>query len=180
MSTSKAAVVASALMGKVASIVGYIFGIFSLMIIIVGITDLDSPGAFVAVVFLLGVLAVSVFLIVRGIKIKRRIKRFKQYISLISGAGMTSVARIAGATTHSVDFVINDLQRMIDKKFFANATIDYQSGEILIGGRAPGAAAVAQQVVTAEYEYVSCSGCGANNSKQKGLPDTCDYCGSPI
>ena len=180
MSTSKAAVVASSLMGKIASIVGYIFGIFSLMIIIVGITDLDSPGAFGAVVFLLGVLAVSVFLIVRGIKIKRRIKRFKQYISLISGAGMTSVASIAGATTHSVDFVSNDLQRMIDKKFFANAAIDYQSGEILIGGRAPGTAAVAQQVVTAEYECVACSGCGANNSKQKGLSDTCDYCGSPI
>ena len=178
MNTSKAAVGVSSLLGKIASLVGYVLGVFSLIIIIVGLTDLGSSGAFTAMMFLVGVLVGCVALIIKGKKIKRRIMRFRRYVSMISRDGVTSIAILAEATSQSVDFVKNDIQRMIDKKFFVNAVIDWHSGEIIIGGRVPGAEP--QQVTAAEYVPVKCTGCGATNLKQKGLSGACEYCGSLI
>jgi predicted PurR-regulated permease PerM len=135
-------------------------------------------------VFLL--IAFGIFLIFKGYQIKQRIKRFKQYVSLISTKNMTSLENIAASTSQSLDFVKKDLQKMIDKKFFANAAIDVAANEVVIGGKTTSAAtsvSAPQQTQTAaqsKLEKFTCSGCGASGTKPKGALSNCDYCGSTV
>ncbi len=181
MNTSKAAVVVSTIVGKVCSILGYsILVVFGLPLIF-GAFGSDSAQ----IIFVLVCIGLGTFLIVLGIKNKHRIKRFKIYVGLISMEHMTSLENIASSTSQSIDFVSNDIQKMIDKKFFANANIDKMTNEIIIGETKAQPQIVAtpqpaQQNTIAENENVKCQGCGAMNLKQKGVAINCEYCGSPI
>jgi len=180
MNTSKAAVAVSAIFGKISSVLGYAFGLIGIIGFSVEISEnRETSGFVIAVVFT----ALGVFLIIKGVQIKRRIRRFKRYVSLISTQQMKSLENIAASTSQSVDFVRNDLQKMINKKFFANASINAVTNEIVIGGMAaqpvwPAPAQNTQYAVQPEFEMYTCSGCGASGTKQKGVPGSCDYCGS--
>ena len=182
MNTSKAAVGVNAVLGKVSSIVGYFLGACGLIGLAVEISEnRESSGFVVGFVFV----AVGVFLILKGAQIKRRIKRFKRYISLISTQQMTSLENIAASTAQSVDYIKKDLQRMIDKRFLVNASINVATNEINIGGVAASAVSAANiyeanTEANSEWEMFTCSGCGASGTKTKGVPGNCDYCGSLV
>ena len=182
MNTSKAAVVVNAIIGKISSIVGYTFAAFGAIGLIVELSEgLENSGFIVGAIFITS----GVLLILKGIRTKQIIKRFKLYISLISVHQMSSLDAIAAATSQSVDFVKDDLQKMINKSFFASASINAATNEIIIDGvvLSPFAAAPAQQaqaVAQYEMEVYTCRGCGASGTKTKGVPGNCDYCGSHV
>ncbi|MCL2392249.1 MAG: hypothetical protein FWC66_06515 [Oscillospiraceae bacterium] len=182
MNTSKVAITTSIIFGKIASIVGYTLGPISLFLVIFALVDLHAVGAVVALVFFLLLLALSVFLIIKGAQTKRRIKRFRQYISLISVHHMTSIDNIAANTSQSAAFVRSDLQQMINKKFFCNAYIDALTNEIVIGGTATNVASQASNISApqGQLRVTTCVGCGATNSVIEGQVAKCEYCGSPI
>jgi len=174
MKTSKAAVVANSAFGKIVSIIGYIFGPLMLLVLLFGLPEEDTVGTAVICIILI---AFSVLAIIKGVQIKRRVKRFKQYVSLISGQQMTSLENIAASTNQTVDFVGNDLKKMIKSRFFAQAKIDTAANEIVIGGTAT--RPKRSQTQTELEDYI-CSGCDAQGSKPKGSGGICDYCGSPV
>ena len=191
MNKSKVAVAASAALGKIASVIGFILGICSLPIIIYGLSDLGANGAIPAVVMLLVVFMFSVFLVIKGAQIKRRIKRFRCYVALISEQQMTSIDDIAASTSKSVQFVSNDLLLMVRRKFFSNASINTLSNEIIIGatakpaeptgspvGAAPPGQPTTQSTPHCDWVVYKCSGCGASGAKHNGAPGICEYCGS--
>lgn len=185
MNRSKTVLIINTILGKFLTVFGYFMGGFSLIIMCVGVTDLKSSGAFAGMVFLFIILGLSILAIIKGYQIKQMVKRFKTYVSLISIENITSLEDIASSTSQSVDFVKNDLQKMIDKKFFANAYIDKQSNEIIIGSSnsQPSVPISSESfhlnvVTEIETESVQCLGCGAMNLKQKGGSGNCDYCGS--
>lgn len=184
MSATNVKVSVSATVGKIMSVIGYILGAVSLLFIIFCLMDLGSRGAKETLVFFLFVLAFCGFLIRKGSQIKQRIKRFKQYIALISTEQITSLENIATRTSQSMDFVKNDLQMMIDKNYFANAAIDMRTHAVIIGNSpvsAPSSTSASKQVQTAaQLEKFTCSGCGASGMKPKGEAVSCEYCGSPI
>ena len=164
MNTSKGSVVISGLLGKFASIFGYCFAFTG----IVGLStelskDGESSGVVVAIIF--AVLGVS--LIVHGSRIKRRIKRFKQYISLISAQRMTSIGSIAAATLQYVDFVKKDLKKMISIKYFINATINEATNEIVIYGMAPMPTAVDATAAAAAYAAAAAAAAATANIQQQ-------------
>jgi len=183
MNTSKVALVANAVLGKVLSIVGYFVGIFSLIMVIASIISLTEEDGMLAVLIVFTIfLALSVLLIMKGARTKRMIKRFKHYVSLISGQQMTSLENIAASTSQTVDYVSNDLKKMINKKFFSNATIDMAAKEIIIGSGAT-AKPWSNQVqygAQAEMVYYTCPGCDASGTKPKGLNVECEYCGTTV
>lgn len=186
MDTSKVAVGAAKVAGKMASIFGYLIGGFFLICFIVVLADPGSatPGsqAMLAVIFA-AFTAAGVLLAAYGWRTKRRLRRFKQYVNLISVEHIFAITQLATASSQSVDFVIRDLQKMIDSRFFANAQIDRGNDLIVIGQPQPEAAdPVRVQVKTAEAEMetVTCPGCGAANSRPKGTKGTCDYCGTQL
>jgi 26S proteasome regulatory complex component, contains PCI domain len=174
--SSKAAIITSVVIGKISSIVGYAFAfIFGLPLIMGAFHEVGA--AIVAIVFI----AISVALILNGIKIKKRNRRFKKYVGLISVENQTSLENIASSTMQSLDFVTRDIQKMIDKKFFLNAYIDKETNEIVLQRRntegkfAPAAANAPVEMIT-----VTCKGCGAVNSIPKGSVAECEFCGSPL
>ena len=180
MNKSKVVVVANAALGKIASIIGYTLGSFFLLGIIATISgDMEDPVA--SIIICLFLLVFSIFLIIKGSQIKRRIRRFKRYVSLISTQQMTSLENLAASTSQSVDFVRNDLKMMINKSFFANASIDMAANEIVIGGSRSQTATQTQGFgQQAELGTYNCTGCGASGTKIKGVPGSCDYCGSAV
>lgn len=194
MGNTKAAVVVYTIFGKISSIAGYVLAAIGVIGFSAEITNKrESSTVVTAFIFI----ALGVFLIINGIKSKRRIKRFKQYVTLISTQRITSLDSIAANTSRSVDFVRKDLQKIIDKRFFAHASINAATNEIVIGGMtaSPGAAATswqaqpqqqaqtpqqAQTAAQSEYETFTCPGCGASGAKLRDVPKNCDYCGSLV
>jgi len=177
MSVSKSAVVANAILGKLLGMIGYSVGVLSIIVVIVAYADMGSVGAYEALAFFLVVLVLCLFAVVKGAQIKRRVKRFRQYVSLISLQNMTALGDIAASTSRPVVFVKRDLQKMIGKRYFVNATIDLATDTIII---CPGTLPVqAPAAAPPEYEVFQCSGCGATGKKQKGSLGYCDYCGAP-
>ena len=183
MNLSKVAVVANSMLGMVLIILGSVLILFSLLMIIIIIGD--GLGGEIAVLLLL---AASVWFIVKGVQIRRRVKRFRQYVSLISEQNMRSIEQIAEVTNQSVDFLIKDLQTMIDKGFFANAVINRATNDIIIGGQTVPVASInsaqtippvsSQNFVAQVQEWViDCEGCGASN-RVPGQVGECEYCGS--
>lgn len=191
MRTSKAAIVVSAIMGKLRSIIGYALGLFSLLCIWVAATEMHGFSGLSMVIFFTIMLGGCILLVISGAKTKKRISRFKQYVSIISKENMNTLDCLASATSQSVDFVKNDLQAMIDKHFFVDAFINLGTGEIVIGNHVQHSVPengntnnktndTVKPNITSEIEHVKCPGCGASNSKSKGIAINCDYCGTQI
>ncbi len=184
MNTSnKTKVVASTILGKILSIIGYAIIIFYLIGFIAIISDSSSlDGADIGILFAMFILffGIGFLFIIPGYKIKKRIKRFKTYVNIISSEGITSIDILAIKTSQSVDYVRRDLQKMIDKKYFPNAYIDRDNNEIVIGSIDKESYKQKESLAFIDPISVQCASCGATNKKENGTTSTCEYCGSPI
>ena len=180
MVRSRVAVASSAILGKALSITGYSVGLLSVIVVIMALTEPEADGAYESLVSFSVVAVLCVVLIVAGAKIKRRILRFKQYVALLSLQNITSLDALAASTSRPVDFVIKDLRKMIRKRFFPNAAIDFAAKKIIVHSGTPPAPEQTRSAVPHEDEAFRCSSCGATGKKEKGLLGHCDYCGSPI
>lgn len=187
MNQSKATVVFSGIMGKLRSIAGYFLGIFSIIVFLGFLVSEDpvSSEDRSALIFVFIIFALALYLIYSGSKVKRRIKRFKRYVGLMSNEHMTSIQALASATGQTVDFVIKDIQTMIEKKFFANAWLDLNRGEIVLGhnfqnAKAPTRTQAQPQAAQARMEVVQCSGCGASNNVEAGKVTRCEFCDTAV
>ena len=169
---SRAAIITQRIVGKICSVTGYTVGGFGLIGLMLELTEgSDATAIGLAFFFMI----VGGLFIYSGIRIKRRINRFKHYVSLISLQGITNLEMLAAQTAKPVMFVRDDLQNMINKKFFRNASIDALKGEILIlGGQTlePGS--------PASMENYNCSRCGGSGIRERGSASICEYCGSVV
>ncbi|GEM_PF-1268881 len=179
---SKSAIMKNAILGKIASVIGWIITLFTLPITIVGIASPNEEGKAGALVFFFIIHGIGIWLITFGVKAKRIIKRFKQYVSIISFQGDNSIENIASATYRSVDFVMKDIDIMIKKKYFIDAYIDFASKELLFKNRIAQTDLEVKPVDSKDLEYVklNCQGCGATNKIVKGKGGDCEFCGSPL
>lgn len=173
----------SAISGKICSILGYSLGLLMAIVLIANIAD-GKPSnysvgydAFMYLLFF----SISGFLICMGITAKRRLKRLKQYSGLISHSNITSLQRIAASTNQSIDFVTNDLQKMIDRQYLKNVIIDIGLGEIVFIPKTTMQGSMNNpNVISTKTKNIKCPGCGANNTVLTGQNGVCEYCGSPI
>lgn len=174
--TSRSAITISRILGILSSIFGYSMAVLFGLPLVFG--EFKDAGSIVVVLIFL---AIAALLIAHGIKTKKLIKRFKKYISIISVENQTSLEYIANTCLYSIDFVINDLQKMINKKFFTSAYIDKNTKEIVLQKKN---SEVAKDAVkkdeTVEFIDVICKNCGASNSIPKGTIAECEFCGSVI
>lgn len=180
MSVSKGAVATYSALSKILSVIGYVF-CFALVVVIPEELSAMTPDDTAATIIACGLMAFfSVFLVAKGSQLKRRNKRFKKYIKLVSKERITSMTGLASRTKRKVEFVRKDLQKMIDRKYFIQAHIDYQRDEIIIAGMDTEEELKPEKQYKVETETVKCKGCGAVNAKQKGKIINCEYCGSLI
>lgn len=205
MNRSKAAIVMSAIIEKMQLIAGIlillVFGLCT--IVALGDAELASKG-FLPMCLVLD--AIGILLIFLSRRRHRLIVDFKKYVSAISGDPTGSIANLAAATGTSQDVVKKNLNAMIQKKYFVNAHINYETNRIIIGNTVgnnnpqmtttvkyttkqviiPGVShpqqTSAAQPAIPKIEYVSytCKNCGGMNRVVKGQSGECDFCGSPI
>jgi hypothetical protein len=174
--SSRSAIVISTIKGKVASFFGYTLAVpVGLVLIFEPATDAGTN------ITSLIVIGFGVLLIYYGIKIKKRLRRFKNYIQIITTENTTSLKSIAGKTSQSVDFVMKDIKEMTYKKYFVDAYIDENAYEIVLKNRENNVNSVqVENNIASEMITVTCKGCGAANSVSVGKSNECEFCGSNL
>jgi hypothetical protein len=184
MNASKTKIIVSAIWRRILIIAGYAIIAYFVLLGVLIVRDAKISGAytpnytalFFVLLFFIGIGMLFIFL---SYKIKKRIKRFKTYVNIISCTGITSIDLLAHKTFQSIDYVFKDLQKMIDKKYFSNACINKEDHEIVIGSMCKNPCRQTNPAFT-DPVRVRCTSCGAVNKKEKGTLDACEYCGSPI
>ncbi|MDR3643816.1 MAG: hypothetical protein P4M02_01930 [Clostridia bacterium] len=167
--------------GKTISIVGWVLLALGIVAVIAG-TDDPSQAVTGRIEYLVIFVCSGLVMILLGERSKRQAKCYKKYLAMVVNQGITSIDTIAAAAPAPYEKAKSDLQKMIDKGYFAGAFIDETRREIALpknaesqagdfaGGPQPGAVMAA----------VTCKSCGANNRIARGTTGTCEYCGSPL
>lgn len=101
-----------------------------------GIVAMGSAGfLFTPGLLLAGEILVSVFgalsltglgVGLKGFSLRGRARRFKRYVEQMKGRGYCSFEELSRAVGRKKDYVIRDVRRMIDRRFFLEAHIDEQ------------------------------------------------------
>ena len=165
----------------VVTTIGLIGTVFFLFVLVVYLIEpdpeLDSLSA--ALSLLVCIVPFALMVIFGSIK-KKRVKRYRQYIFLITEHRITSIDVLASSVSMHPDFVKKDLQKMIDLRFFDNANIDYIHNEIIIGGFTGSYPPQFTDYEQGPMLKYTCSGCGASCVKQANAICICEYCGAVI
>lgn len=69
-------------------------------------------------------LAASLAFTLRGINLRKRVKRFKEYVKLLRGNSYSSISELAEAVRKKNKFVVKDLRKMIELNMFPQGHID--------------------------------------------------------
>lgn len=165
-----------------------IMGIF--LLIIFGLsaigTIIESPLDFPFLLFCLAMDALGVWLIELSKRKKKLRDEFAKYVAVIS-TGSRYIPEIASAVGKPEGIVKNNLQLMIENKFFTSAFIDRNTNYIVIGNsqtaKTPQPNNTNPNIATnqqPEMVTIKCGGCGGMNAIEKGSVGECEYCGSPI
>lgn len=181
----------STIVEKVQLILGIVIVLFFGLMTVAGLTDeeLSADKAFIVVMIVMDLM--GVLLIVLSAVRHQLIKNFKKYVALLSNDPTGSISNLASALGTEEETVIKNLDKMIKKKYFANAYIDRDQNCLCFPNREqapltdmaphqgdrnePQSAPAAAQMTT-----VVCKGCGGVNAVQKGCVVECEYCGSSI
>jgi len=197
MNTSKVVITAKGLFGKICSIIGWIWGVFWVIAIIVALAEgtyLDSFVDVIATLIIAGIfVAPAVVLIMIGHRIKQRIRRFRSYVSVLASKdGSAHVEELALAVTRPPAFVAREVMSMVNQRYFANANFNHATGVVTINRQfdpnaytqpVMGMPTTGMHTPSAPshppiIESFTCTGCSAVGSRKKGFHGECDYCGT--
>jgi hypothetical protein len=179
MNRSKAKVVVNAIIQKIQMIVGVCWTIFVLIGSFGSIGSLGGIDIFMDIIFL----SVGGLLIYFSIKRRKLAKTFKTYVQRLSFDKTGSIENLAIGLSTSQNIVKKNLKKLIDKKFFPNAYIDYEGNRVVFPSTSTTVQINIQQNINQEeieYMAVACKMCGGVSKIQKEKFGGCDYCGSPI
>lgn len=126
--------------GKVSGILFTVFGWIFLPITGIAILVLTLLGLIMNRMSLFGTIAsgifpfllISLFLTIKGSKIRARLRRFYRYISLFKNRGYYSIKDLSAQTQLSRKFIIKDLRKMIALGMFPEGHIDDQATCIML------------------------------------------------
>jgi hypothetical protein len=132
---SKPAIVIGTIIGKVVTVVGWIWSVFWGLMAIMSFStdDLLNDTTFRVTSFIL--FLSGVLLIVLGKQNTNLIKLYRKYVAQLSIDENHSISNLAASTGQPVDFVRKKLNKMIEKKYFVNAYIDEANGCIVLSNQ---------------------------------------------
>lgn len=146
---SKKSVLINSFLSKFLKIVGWgLVGLFTLSALV-----LSTISIIIGWAVILPIQVCAVFLIIGGVCIfkgKRlgdQISRYKKYCTIINNRNIIPVELIAESTSKSLNFIIKDVQKMIDKNYFINTYIDKRNNQIVLTN---------QDFIPPTYEDIAC------------------------
>ncbi len=146
---------------------GLLFNTFLLSFAIFG-SDTD-----LSIIIIFSVLDLLAFLMFRwGYKTNKLIILFKSYAYIISSSANGKLSNIASILGKSEATITKELKTMINKKYFANAYIDYNTKQLIIAGKSLDTSNLSKAIST------RCTGCGAISRNVIGNDNYCEYCGT--
>ena len=175
MNKSKTVLVAKSLLGTILIIVGAAPGLPFLLVAVLAATLLAEDGSLLVMITFLFLTLACAIPVVIGVRIKRKIKRYRNYVHLISQEERISLRKLAHETGQTVPFLERDLQSMIRMKYFQDAYIDEARSEIVVRHPFDGI-----DITGLDMETVICPSCGANLVKRRNTSAQCEYCGSAV
>lgn len=107
------------------------FGITVLLIALFGITE-DFFGGLVANTIMIPFLILSIWCLVSGIRTNKRLSRFRSYVRTFGKRTFCKISELAAVVNKDEDFVVKDLEYMIDKHFFPNGHMDIQKTHLML------------------------------------------------
>ncbi|MBQ6470017.1 MAG: 5-bromo-4-chloroindolyl phosphate hydrolysis family protein [Lachnospiraceae bacterium] len=110
--------------GTALMVAGGVFGVNSVLSLVRAIAALFSGGGVGALVFPVFGLAVCAAAFLYGMGLNNQAKRFKKYVSILSKKMYASVKDLSAEVGKKEEFVIRDLRKMIDRKWFREGHLD--------------------------------------------------------
>lgn len=92
--------------------------------VFISFLSIISTVNFITLGFLFSFFIASIALALRGLSLRKRIKRFKGYISTLNGLDYCSIEKLSSDARRNNKFVVKDLRKMIDLSMFPQAHID--------------------------------------------------------
>ena len=110
---------------SMAAVLSIIMGVLLLISVPINL----AGGMDTTLIVIAGVL--GAFLIFMGIMTKITVKKYKEYAAYLSEDPTGSIEQLAAKTGETADEVRDNLQRMIDKRYFIGAHIDERTNSIV-------------------------------------------------
>lgn len=92
--------------------------------VFISFLSIISTVNFITLGLLFSFFIASIALALRGLSLRKRIKRFKGYVSTLNGLDYCSIEKLASDARRNNKFVVKDLRKMIDLNMFPQAHID--------------------------------------------------------
>ena len=108
-------------------------GIFGLLFIIRGLSNISESRHWMSLVFNGILLAISMGLIWKGVGQSKRLKRAERYMQVMQGKAYMNLQELALLTNKSVAYVRRDLKYMLQKGFFPQGHLDQQEQCLILG-----------------------------------------------
>lgn len=110
--------------GTALYVLGIIFSILFIPPAIFSLFPLDFMSFLATAIVFSPLVGGSLFMLFRGIHLRRRTRRFRRYQQVIRGSSFCPIGLLESAVDRSHRFVVRDLKKMIQKGLFPDAHID--------------------------------------------------------
>ena len=175
MKKTKLALVGASVKSKIQAILGWSITAFSVMGLCFYLPSPEEFGwgliAFMFVLFAMGVL-----LLLLSWRNKKLISQFRLYVNILSNQPSMSIYELAMTLGESEIKVTQNLQAMIDRRFFASAYIDHGRQCLVFPLMEQATRAVHEEMEAQPHGIVACSVCGGDNRVPLGKRCNCMYC----
>ncbi len=127
--------------GSISGVLFMVFGflgtaVFGIILLVYGIVNSIlskfTPAIGAGFVVLLLIFVASLFTALTGVKLRKRVKRFKQYVRQIRGRSYCSIKELTSHTGESIKFIVKDLRKMIQLGMFPEGHIDEQQTYLML------------------------------------------------
>lgn len=156
------------------------FIVFFALSVIVGIYGKYTDMVIVSIIFI----AIGIYIIFSSRRKKKFINIFRLYVSVLRNDPSGSIDNIATQLNTSVDVVKLNLEKMIQKRYFRNAHINYHSNQLFILGVTtkidPFKVTGNTDINTSQYIVFKCKNCGGSSKIYENSENECEFCGTPI
>lgn len=97
-----------------------------------GLSGVFASGVAVGMGVVAPFLAGGIFLLAKGCSLLGQVKRYKSYVEYLQDREFCKIRELETATGKSVKWLVKDIQKMIQKRWFKEGHFDYQKTNLIV------------------------------------------------
>ena len=175
MKKSRLALVSATVKSQVQLILGLILVPFGLIGVCFYLPNSIEYGIGL-IIFMFILLTLGLFLLWWALRTKKLISQFRHYVCILSNQSSMSIFDLSQTLGKQEKEVMDDVQAMIDRRFFAAAYIDHKKKCLIFPLMEKEAQKAKEEETNQQHIIVSCSVCGGDNKIVSGKTGNCIFC----